>query len=795
MFTNNFKLDGIENILGDIGYMEEMKDAGEDQEHKYTKKSGKKSKDYDGDGTVEDETDEYAGVKDRAIKKAMKKEDIDFSSVLDELTDEDLLFLTDELIEESVEEIFNEMLDEGFEVEELETLLIESLDSELTYLEEAKVTVGHDTNEKPESSRSGKLARIKSAVQKVASGAKKVAKKVAGAAGEVAGAAVSGYKKASAAASDAPGGRERDDSTKDTPRTGTASATKTSKKRGILGRVKSALKSGLKKAIHSTAKAAGKVAKTAKAGYDEGRGKTAPASKPASAAPKPAAKKPAAKPAAKKKSGGNLDNLLSQIRNEEVENIEEKAPPGSKYERMVKNIKAGYKKGGVSEKEKSIAYATAWKAYNKEDFDYVTEEGKMQGGGKDPCWKGYEMVGMKKKGGREVPNCVPKEEYEELVMDMIEEGYDMDQVREVIGAIEDGLEVIFEEDQVVINDDVEILDEETQFLSDVEMVADWLHAEGVIENEDEFFELMEDLSEEEIQELYDVALSEAERPIYGRGGGLKRTQTALQVLGKHATARDKKKLHNIPKGGTTIGTGDSGKLMSGEYDRGKGSKAARRAAALTKPEPKKSFPNRLRRSDGQGIRDSYEYDILDLVLEFLQVEGYAETLEEAQWLMVNELDDEDIEAILEAEGSYGQTPKARSAMGKLAIARREKPASEYSAKGEKTKKVKAIEKHTRRIDNGPNVGNRGKRSTAPRWSGGRGKMDQDARDYSRADSAEYGSGTHGSGTVTKNPKKLRKQKAIGEIGEGYMIGDSLDNGGLEVRNYSWREMMNSNLNF
>ena len=26
----------------------------------------------------------------------------------------------------------------------------------------------------------------------------------------------------------------------------------------------------------------------------------------------------------------------------------------------------------------------------------------------DPCWKGYEQIGMKKKGGREVPNCVPK---------------------------------------------------------------------------------------------------------------------------------------------------------------------------------------------------------------------------------------------------------------------------------------------------------------------------------------------------------------------------------------------------
>jgi spore coat protein CotH len=27
---------------------------------------------------------------------------------------------------------------------------------------------------------------------------------------------------------------------------------------------------------------------------------------------------------------------------------------------------------------------------------------------KGPCWEGYEMVGMKKKSGRSVPNCVPK---------------------------------------------------------------------------------------------------------------------------------------------------------------------------------------------------------------------------------------------------------------------------------------------------------------------------------------------------------------------------------------------------
>ena len=76
MFTHkNLKLDGIEDFLGEIRQLDEMKNAGEDQEDKYTKKSGKKSKDFDGDGDVEDETDEYAGVKDRAIKNATKEED------------------------------------------------------------------------------------------------------------------------------------------------------------------------------------------------------------------------------------------------------------------------------------------------------------------------------------------------------------------------------------------------------------------------------------------------------------------------------------------------------------------------------------------------------------------------------------------------------------------------------------------------------------------------------------------------------------------------------------------------
>ena len=32
----------------------------------------------------------------------------------------------------------------------------------------------------------------------------------------------------------------------------------------------------------------------------------------------------------------------------------------------------------------------------------------------NPCWKGYKPVGTKKKGGRTVPNCVPKESKKKL---------------------------------------------------------------------------------------------------------------------------------------------------------------------------------------------------------------------------------------------------------------------------------------------------------------------------------------------------------------------------------------------
>jgi hypothetical protein len=49
-----------------------------------------------------------------------------------------------------------------------------------------------------------------------------------------------------------------------------------------------------------------------------------------------------------------------------------------------------------------------------EDIESVDEVKKATGGLKKACWKGYTAVGLKKKGGRMVPNCVPTKEQKEL---------------------------------------------------------------------------------------------------------------------------------------------------------------------------------------------------------------------------------------------------------------------------------------------------------------------------------------------------------------------------------------------
>lgn len=78
--------------------------------------------------------------------------------------------------------------------------------------------------------------------------------------------------------------------------------------------------------------------------------------------------------------GGKDKCVKAGYEMEGEEELDEKAPPGAKYERMVKHIKKGYEEGGVSKKEKSIAYATAWKEKGKkEEVEYVDEKRDLPG--------------------------------------------------------------------------------------------------------------------------------------------------------------------------------------------------------------------------------------------------------------------------------------------------------------------------------------------------------------------------------------------------------------------------------
>ena len=132
----------------------------------------------------------------------------------------------------------------------------------------------------------------------------------------------------------------------------------------------------------------------------------------------------------------------------------------------------------------------------------------------------------------------------------------------------------------------------------------------------------------------------------------------------------------------------------------------------------------------------------------------------------------------EAEGSYGQTPKAREAMGALANSRRNTPASGFSKRGEKTTKVKSAEKHHTRMGN-PDAGDRSKKSTKPDWNSGKRKgMTQSDRDHSRGE-AEYGHTGYdpdwngpasGPGGKPKG-KKLERQKKTGVSAESFDLFD------------------------
>ena len=89
------------------------------------------------------------------------------------------------------------------------------------------------------------------------------------------------------------------------------------------------------------------------------------------------------------------------------------------------------------------------------------------------------------------------------------------------------------------------------------------------------------------------------------------------------------------------------KSMLGAFAKGVANKDISQLKTINKrTEGAKRAKRKAERKAAEEQKESF--DIFDTVLEFLQAEGYAETLEEAEWMMANLLDKEVIDVIVEA---------------------------------------------------------------------------------------------------------------------------------------------------
>lgn len=106
-------------------------------------------------------------------------------------------------------------------------------------------------------------------------------------------------------------------------------------------------------------------------------------------------------------------------------NISKKAKPGKKESKTEKkqfwSRKAGEAHKDMKEakrtnnvgwqkmlKKRLAKYRSHYKESTLPSFQEFFSEAKKTKKMKNPCWKGYEPIGTKKKGNKEVPNCVPK---------------------------------------------------------------------------------------------------------------------------------------------------------------------------------------------------------------------------------------------------------------------------------------------------------------------------------------------------------------------------------------------------
>jgi hypothetical protein len=89
----------------------------------------------------------------------------------------------------------------------------------------------------------------------------------------------------------------------------------------------------------------------------------------------------------------------------------EKLSEDEKKKGLWANIHARRKKGLRPKRPGEEGYPKTLDIESKENIEEKDKD--------DPCWVGYKQVGMKKKNGKEVPNCVPESTKLESVLNLI----------------------------------------------------------------------------------------------------------------------------------------------------------------------------------------------------------------------------------------------------------------------------------------------------------------------------------------------------------------------------------------
>ena len=177
-------------------------------------------------------------------------------------------------------------------------------------------------------------------------------------------------------------------------------------------------------------------------------------------------------------------------------------------------------------------------------------------------------------------------------------------------------------------------------------------------------------------------------------------------------------------------------------------------------EPQKSFGNRLTRSDRQGIRDSYEYDLYDIILSHLIAEGYAETEGAAESIMTN-MSEEWRDEIL-SEAITSEKGKAKAA--EMIAARTTASGRAKSGKGANVAQIRQIR------------------------GSGRGDFDREGL-----------GGTPMTPTMAKNPIKKQNYtgtgnkaaRRAGTYKESFNIFvNSMIAEGVSMERYTWEEIQN-----